>query len=145
LTTPYLTIQLRDPGDADDRLCRYRVCVSNDFFSGMTDVWAYPENLSELSSAIAGFPASPQSVVRFEMGAKSVGEAKLEFRCVDGSGHAVIWATLVSSDPVRPSAQFQQASVCLRIEPSQVDEFCGELLALAGAQCEIAKLCGNEP
>ena len=140
-----LSVEVRDPGDADDPLASYRITASNEQFDGATDVWGYPEQFQELAASLEGFPASASSTVTFTLGSSGMGEITLEFMCVDGSGHAAVWVTLTSARSVAPTAKHQRATICLRFEAASMDSFCRELHALSDGRVTIARLHANEP
>jgi hypothetical protein len=139
-----LAVSLHLPDDGDG-LARFRVAVTNQSFKSTSVVWAYAEQFRDLAGDLAGFPESTSSRVDFTLGSANVGECVLEFTCIDGSGHVVVWVALESENPVFPSSVHQSARVCLRVEPASIDDFCTELLALAAGTSVTAELLGNEP
>lgn len=141
---PSLVFALHQPDDGDG-LARYRLAAANQSFSCRTAFWGYAEQFEELASAIAGFPASPSSKVEFSLGTPNLGQCKLEFSCIDGSGHAVVWVSAESEYPVYPSSSHQHAKLCLRVEPAAVDRFRDQLLGLASGTVTSAALDVNEP
>jgi len=144
MTTRTLTISLHQPDDGDG-LARFKIEAENGRFSCTTLVWGYAETFAELAGAIKGFPAALSASVDFQLGSAGVGECNLSFVCIDGSGHAAVWVSVESESPVRPSSQYQKASICLRIEPSSVDSFHSDLVALASGGSTKAELYGSEP
>jgi len=144
MTPRTLTISLHQPDDGDG-LARFKIEAENGRFACATLVWSYVETLAELARAIKGFPCAPSASVDFHLGSAGVGQCGLSFVCLDGSGHAVVWVSVESEYPVRPSSQHQEASICLRIEPSSVDSFHFELVALASGLSTKAELHGSEP
>jgi hypothetical protein len=144
MDAPSLAISLYLPDDGDG-LARFQVVASNPSFKCTSVIWAYAERFRELADELAGFPVSTSSRVDFALGSPNVGECTLEFSCVDGSGHVVVWVALESESPVFPSSVHQSAKVCLRVEPASIDNFRNELLALATGTGRAAELLGNEP
>lgn len=139
-----LSISLYQPDDGDS-LTGFLIEASNGRYSCTTVILAYPETLTELATAIKGFPASPSSKVKFRLGSAGIGECELSFLCVDLSGHAVVWVSMEDEHPVRPSSTHQTAKLCLRIEPRAVDEFASALARLSSGETTSATLYGNEP
>lgn len=129
-------------GDDGDGLARYKVAASNSSFSGAALVWGYAENFEELANVLKGFPQTTLSKVLKNFGSPSVGLCELEFCCIDGSGHAVVWVKLESEYPVHPSSRHESISMCIRIEPSAVDVFVQELRLFAAGTLEKATLYG---
>ena len=144
MTPRSLTISLHQPDDGDG-LARFKIEAENGRFACSTLVWGYAETFAELAGAIKGFPTSPSASVEFQLGSAGVGQCSLSFVCLDGSGHSAVWVSVESEYPVRPTSQHQEASLCLRVEPSSVDSFHSELLALASGSSTMAELHGSEP
>jgi hypothetical protein len=129
----------------EDGLARYLIQAANDRFSCATTVWGYAETLAELATAINGFPTSPSAKESFQLGSLGVGQCQLEFSCIDGSGHAVVWVTVIEETPVYPTSLHQTTTLCLRIEATAIDSFIGALQSLSLGSSNNAVLYGSPP
>jgi hypothetical protein len=137
-----LQISLYQPDDGD-RLARFRILASNDVFSGATLVWGYAESFSEMATVLDDFPHASTSKVTYKLGSPGTGFCNLEFSCIDGLGHAVVWVTLESEYPVHPSADHQRVKLCIHVEPTAIDKFCMELKSFAREDIKEAALYGS--
>lgn len=140
MTQHSIVISLYQPDDGDG-LARYKVEAGNGVFACSALIWAYAENFADLATEIGGFPTSPSSAINFQLGSPRAGQCELSFSCVDG--HAVVWVSVESEHPFFPSSKYQTASLCLRIEPSAVDAFHSDLVALASGSITRAELHGS--
>ncbi len=128
--------------DDGDGLLRFKALATNDNFSGSCIFWVYANSFSELSALLKGFPTSVSSQVDYSFGSPKTGVCKLQFACVNGAGHVVVWVSIESTYAVSQTKKHQNVEVCLAIEPSAIDGFCNELSGLAIGTIKEATLIG---
>ena len=110
-----------------DEVIRYSIAVISDKFSAATLTWANVDEHLELANALTGFPSSAASAISYQFGSSGVGFCKLDFVCLDGSGHIGIWAYIEGAYPIGQTKRYESATVFLRTEASAIDSFVSAL------------------
>jgi len=116
--------------DADLQELVVRVHSTN--FSGATSLYVVPGEVLSLADRISGFPLSRDDQREFVLGQRdlsSYGELRGTLYCRDSSGHIGVQLEL-RCEPAEPSDMAESCSVLLRVVPSDIDRFIGELRGL---------------
>jgi hypothetical protein len=110
-----------------DGLVRFRITAENPAFRGTTLTWGNEERISELLSALAGFPKTSSDRVEFVFGTPRTGVCRLEFQTVDSLGHCCVWVDLEAPYASTGKDRFEHSLVCVKFVPASLDEFCNHL------------------
>jgi hypothetical protein len=130
-------------GDSD--ALKVRVSAWNGAFGGVADTYAGIGELAAAGDLLRGFPKNSTDERCFQLGCLdrqyAGGGARLQFRCVDGAGHAFVEVMIDSN--AKTAGTVQTAMVSLPIEAAAVDAFVVELEALEARRDGVAWLRGG--
>ena len=128
-----------------DGLVRYWLSVESVDFRASASAWGYEDEHLKFAGALAGFPASTSSSLKYKFGSDGTGTCALEFTCLDNLGHLGVWATLESTYPIGRSDRYEHASVFHRTDPASIDQFVAEIRAFVSGSPNRALLSGVGP
>lgn len=135
-----LSIRVVDP---DTDYLGIEVRASNDRYTGTTRIYAGLDQLSELATRIAGFPANSEDERMYEFGSHGAGIAggfcSLRLLCVDKVGHPAIQVSIEDDDQMY---SLGTAQLMFRVEAAELDRFADRLRQLEELRSGEAVLCG---
>ena len=125
----------------DEDVLKVRVSASNGVYSGAADAYIELQGLQHLAKAIERFPLSHldrrEAILGTFSNAEAGGGARLVFRCVDRSAHAVLDLSLRNP---RAQETDEASQFSLRVEPAAIDRFAACLATMSIACGEKAWL-----
>lgn len=127
----------------DEHIVEVRVTASNGRFTGAADCFCAHDGIPSVAAALRGFPSSGADRRELDIGPIDLSHAgngaKLGFRCVDRSGHAVVDVVL-RTDPRITAGDAESASFSIPVEPAAIDEFVTALSAMRSVVGDVAIL-----
>jgi len=131
--------------DPDPDYLGIEIFASGSRFAGATKIYAALDELSRLSTTIAGFPTSSHDERRYVFGTKDTscagGYCSLRLYCSDGAGHSHLEVEIVDDDSRYPNAS---ARFTFPVLPADLDEFIRQLNSVDRNQSGDALLKGPE-
>src|SRR5262245_7866284 len=128
---------------SDQDLIEVEFRASNGRFAGVVNVYADHDALSRFTKELRGFPASVADRRPYQFGnfdpSFAGGGMRMEFRCLDRSGHAVVEMQL-RTDPRHQAGREETASFAVRIEAAGVDAFVEELASVGSRNGRSVRL-----
>lgn len=141
---PKLSIELLWEDVDVEELC---ITASNGEYCGTAKVYVAQGDIAALAETIRGFPKAVSQVEVFESSTDKGPRAKLVFRCIDHSGHAVVSVSLAELAHVNAPhlSIMNDVNLEMRFEASDLDRFCKELEAVGKRTKTLAILRGFVP
>ncbi|MFN5308813.1 MAG: hypothetical protein ACK5C0_05105 [Candidatus Kapaibacterium sp.] len=129
----------------DEHIFELKVIVSNNIFSGETEVYDQYERISEFAKKLVDYPKD-NKILFYEAGKKdSYSYFSMKYYPIDKSGHIGVEINIESNVPTfyRPEEKYK-LKLEIVVEPSAIDTFQKELLHLAKNEDGTAILFGND-
>lgn len=129
----------------DEHMFELKVIVSNNIFSGETEVYDQYERISEFAEKLVDYPKG-NKILFYEAGKKdSYSYFSMKYYPIDKSGHIGVEINIESNVPTfyRPEEKYK-LKLEIVVEPSAIDTFQKELLHLAKNEDGTAILFGND-
>ncbi|MDQ0781089.1 hypothetical protein [Chryseobacterium sp. W4I1] len=129
----------------DDDMFELKVVVSNNLFTGQTEVYDQFECISDFANELVGYPKGDK-ILFYEAGEKdSYAYFSMKYYPIDNSGHIGVEINIESnvSTIYRPEEK-NKLKVEIIVEPSAIDNFQNELFNLAKNEDGTAILFGND-
>lgn len=102
----------------------------NGYFSGQAEIYTSRDALSQLASALRGFPSRPEDSRNFALGtfnpAHADGGARMYFFCEDAAGHAVVEVQL-RAGACKGMGEMQSVALRIPIQAAGIDDFVKQL------------------
>ena len=117
----------------DEDMFETRVTACNERYFGITEVYNDFEDLLNFAKSLKKFPKSVDSELEYKAGDKmSYAFFSMRFYCVDSVGHTAVQVEIEENvgTEYRPEEKCK-LSLEIRFEPSAIDSFQSELVALA--------------
>lgn len=141
-----LGVQFRIIWDDKD-LVEVRVSAWNGAFGGTSDIYVGNGELEEAGAKLSGFPRNLTDTREILLGSFDQhfvrGGVRLQFYCVDQSGHAYVDSQIESDSHFHRT--IQSVLVSLPIEAAAVDRFVEGLLRIGAARSGMAFLQAVKP
>jgi hypothetical protein len=113
----------------DYDLLNLRVKAWNGAFGGVTELYTAVGALRAAAQQLQGFPTSPSDNREIRFGNSNrkgaAGGIRMQFRCVDGAGHAYVDATIDSN--YLTGGTIQTVVLAVPVEAAAIDTFAQEL------------------
>lgn len=129
----------------DEHMFELKVTVSNNRFSGETEVYDQYHCISEFANKLVGYPKE-NKILFYEAGEKdSYSYFSMKYYPIDNNGHIGVEINIESnvSTIYRPEEK-DKLKLEIVVEPSAIDNFQRELFTLAKNEDGIATLFGND-